>query len=155
MREWLSGGAPPCQGGGRGFDPRLALSYIKEDISMRYPLFIYSSTAVLEGSIFSSADSVRAKRLPPATSAVSRSHKVFHSKLRKKNFISWHEYHVMILFYSLLIQHTREWLSGGAPPCQGGGRGFDPRLALFFILWEALILLASHICCLEISCRHL
>ena len=26
----------------------------------------------------------------------------------------------------------REWLSGGAPPCQGGGRGFDPRLALFF-----------------------
>ena len=21
MREWLSGGAPPCQGGGRGFDP--------------------------------------------------------------------------------------------------------------------------------------
>jgi len=55
---------------------------------MRYPLFIYSSTSVLEGSIFSSADSVRAKRLPQATSAVSRSHKVFHSKLRKKNFIS-------------------------------------------------------------------
>ena len=27
----------------------------------------------------------------------------------------------------------REWLSGGAPPCQGGGRGFDSRLALFFI----------------------
>ncbi len=27
-------------------------------------------------------------------------------------------------------QYTREWLSGGAPPCQGGGRGFDPRLAL-------------------------
>ena len=27
----------------------------------------------------------------------------------------------------------REWLSGGAPPCQGGGRGFDPRLALFAI----------------------
>ena len=25
MREGLSGGAPPCQGGGRGFDPRLAL----------------------------------------------------------------------------------------------------------------------------------
>ena len=31
MREWLSGGAPPCQGGGRGFDPRLALW------KMRYP----------------------------------------------------------------------------------------------------------------------
>ena len=26
MREWLSGGTPPCQGGGRGFDPRLALT---------------------------------------------------------------------------------------------------------------------------------
>ena len=26
MREWLSGRAPPCQGGGRGFDPRLALT---------------------------------------------------------------------------------------------------------------------------------
>ena len=25
MREWLSGGAPPCQGGGRGVAPRLAL----------------------------------------------------------------------------------------------------------------------------------
>ena len=22
MREWLSGGAPPCQGGGRGRSPR-------------------------------------------------------------------------------------------------------------------------------------
>ena len=27
----------------------------------------------------------------------------------------------------------REWLSGGAPPCQGGGRGFDSRLALFCV----------------------
>ena len=32
MREWLSGGAPPCQGGGRGFDPRLAL--VKTRISV-------------------------------------------------------------------------------------------------------------------------
>ena len=29
----------------------------------------------------------------------------------------------------------REWLSGGAPPCQGGGRGFDPRLALFNLIF--------------------
>ena len=29
MREWLSGGAPPCQGGGRGFDPRLALLFLR------------------------------------------------------------------------------------------------------------------------------
>ncbi len=27
----------------------------------------------------------------------------------------------------------REWLSGGASPCQGEGRGFDSRLALFHI----------------------
>ena len=33
----------------------------------------------------------------------------------------------------------REWLSGGAPPCQGGGRGFDPRLALLLFVAEALI----------------
>ena len=33
----------------------------------------------------------------------------------------------------------REWLSGGAPPCQGGGRGFDPRLALFFILLKNVV----------------
>ena len=32
MREWLSGGAPPCQGGGRGFDPRLALLYFKSQM---------------------------------------------------------------------------------------------------------------------------
>ena len=28
----------------------------------------------------------------------------------------------------------REWLSGIASPCQGEGRGFDPRLALFFYI---------------------
>ena len=37
MREWLSGGAPPCQGGGRGFDPRLALE--KRTIPSRYRSF--------------------------------------------------------------------------------------------------------------------
>ena len=33
----------------------------------------------------------------------------------------------------------REWLRGGAPPCQGGGRGFESRLALFLMVAEALI----------------
>ena len=30
------------------------------------------------------------------------------------------------------VEHSnkREWLSGGASPCQGEGRGFDSRLAL-------------------------
>ena len=37
------------------------------------------------------------------------------------------------------LYDMREWLSGGAPPCQGGGRGFDPRLALFLFVAEALI----------------
>ena len=27
----------------------------------------------------------------------------------------------------------REWLSGGVSPCQGEGRGFESRLALFFV----------------------
>ena len=35
----------------------------------------------------------------------------------------------------------REWLSGGAPPCQGGGRGFDPRLALFFYIFRSFLCL--------------
>ena len=26
-----------------------------------------------------------------------------------------------------------EWLSGGASPCQGEGRGFESRLVLFYI----------------------
>ena len=32
MREWLSGGASPCQGEGRGFDPRLALIFFCKNI---------------------------------------------------------------------------------------------------------------------------
>ena len=32
MREWLRGGAPPCQGGGRGFESRLALFLIAESL---------------------------------------------------------------------------------------------------------------------------
>ena len=32
----------------------------------------------------------------------------------------------------------REWLRGGAPPCQGGGRGFESRLALFYYIIRSL-----------------
>ena len=42
MREWLSGGAPPCQGGGRGFDPRLALGKKNDTKSVS---FFFSSPA--------------------------------------------------------------------------------------------------------------
>ena len=41
MREWLSGGAPPCQGGGRGFDPRLALEKERYQIG----IVLFSSPA--------------------------------------------------------------------------------------------------------------
>ena len=33
MREWLSGRASPCQGEGRGFESRLALSYFTDGLS--------------------------------------------------------------------------------------------------------------------------
>ncbi len=86
MREWLSGGAPPCQGGGRGFDPRLAL----------------------EGGF--------------RVACMGGSELFF--------FLSLTKAEVSIIIY-FVLRNMREWLSGGAPPCQGGGRGFDPRLALF------------------------
>ena len=33
----------------------------------------------------------------------------------------------------------REWLSGGVSPCQGEGRGFESRLALFLFAGYLLI----------------
>ena len=41
-------------------------------------------------------------------------------------------------FENIMITFMREWLRGGAPPCQGGGRGFESRLALFCCLTGAL-----------------
>ena len=49
----------------------------------------------------------------------------------------------------------REWLSGGAPPCQGGGRGFDPRLALFLFGSGSPILRGFRCFLLFKSGRHL
>ena len=45
MREWLSGGAPPCQGGGRGFDPRLALCKTTKRTSEWEVLFCHPGSA--------------------------------------------------------------------------------------------------------------
>ena len=44
MREWLSGIASPCQGEGRGFDPRLALFifYKKPREIARFLIFLLS-----------------------------------------------------------------------------------------------------------------
>ena len=49
MREWLSGGAPPCQGGGRGFDPRLALLKTLDfsSVFLFYVVFHVASSSVL------------------------------------------------------------------------------------------------------------
>ena len=59
MREWLSGGAPPCQGGGRGFDPRLALFNAKKQHPKRVLFFrLNEPNPGLEGSEVSPAGSV-------------------------------------------------------------------------------------------------
>ena len=62
MREWLSGGAPPCQGGGRGFDPRLALE--KRTIPNWYRSFFSSPILGSKVRCLRSAP-VRAGRGPP------------------------------------------------------------------------------------------
>ena len=68
MREWLSGGAPPCQGGGRGFDPRLALE--KRTIPNRYRSF-FRALPGLESSM-STLRSGRRRRTSPGCSATPR-----------------------------------------------------------------------------------
>ena len=45
MREWLRGGAPPCQGGGRGFESRLALAKMYENPSNARVFFFFLATA--------------------------------------------------------------------------------------------------------------
>ena len=61
MREWLSGGAPPCQGGGRGFDPRLALE--KRTIPNRYRSF-FRALPALESSMSTLRSGPRSPRSP-------------------------------------------------------------------------------------------
>ena len=41
MHEWLSGGVSPCQGEGRGFESRLALYVIYEEIRLSPGLLSY------------------------------------------------------------------------------------------------------------------
>lgn len=60
-REWLSGGAPPCQGGGRGFDPRLALE--KRTIPNRYRSF-FRALPGLESSMSTLRSGPRRPRSP-------------------------------------------------------------------------------------------
>ena len=76
MREWLSGGAPPCQGGGRGFESRLALLFFTGDESS--PVFIlFQQEEFFSISLFVSPSNFFAK---PSKSA-------FSSNCRQRNFV--------------------------------------------------------------------
>ena len=68
MREWLSGGAPPCQGGGRGFDPRLALE--KRTIPIGIVLFFEPCWA-RKFDVYAPLRSAQAE-VPRTSCAVSR-----------------------------------------------------------------------------------
>ena len=65
MREWLSGGAPPCQGGGRGFDPRLALLKQTKGHPRGCPFCLFRGTAVPRSSIVSASLRSAQGRGPP------------------------------------------------------------------------------------------
>ena len=41
----------------------------------------------------------------------------------------------------------REWLSGGVSPCQGEGRGFESRLALFLFIRKSSVYYGLRIFC--------
>ena len=49
MREWLRGGAPPCQGGGRGFESRLALLFLGSPVISGLPIFVCPCWANFNG----------------------------------------------------------------------------------------------------------
>ena len=74
MREWLSGGAPPCQGGGRGFDPRLALSKDnKKDFRMGSPFLLFEKCeALLETQLLGSLGSISRRAKAPPRSCQSQ-----------------------------------------------------------------------------------
>ena len=102
MREWLSGGAPPCQGGGRGFDPRLALLLCNKMGTLTGAHFycISEPNPGLEGSI---------SRLPPrslllTSSEVSAGHPQPVSRffcLFLRNLV------VLVLFMLHFVLHKR------------------------------------------------
>ncbi len=69
MREWLSGGAPPCQGGGRGVDPRLALE--KRTIINRYRSFFRALVWARKFDVYAPLRSAQSE-VPRTSCAVSR-----------------------------------------------------------------------------------
>ena len=77
MREWLSGGAPPCQGGGRGFDPRLALSKITKRTSELEVLFLLSEKCgtLLDTQLLGSLGSISRDAKAPLGRASAKVHR--------------------------------------------------------------------------------
>ena len=69
MREWLSGGAPPCQGGGRGFDPRLALG--KKNDTKSVSFFFSSPARARRFDVYAPLRSAQSE-VPRTSCAVSR-----------------------------------------------------------------------------------
>ena len=115
MREWLSGGAPPCQGGGRGFDPRLALE--KRTIPNRYRSF-FRALPGLESSMSTLRSGPRSPR-SPGPRAPSRA--CLHGKFQKQKVlrICFGSYRSFILY-----AHDRGTRLYWAVPYRwGGGRG--------------------------------
>ena len=115
MREWLSGGAPPCQGGGRGFDPRLALE--KRTIPNRYRSF-FRALPGLESSMSTLRSGPRSPR-SPGPRAPSRA--CLHGKFQKQKGIR-----ICSGSYSsfILYAHDRGTRLYWAVPYRwGGGRG--------------------------------
>lgn len=115
MREWLSGGAPPCQGGGRGFDPRLALE--KRTIPNRYRSF-FRALPGLESSMSTLRSGPRSPR-SPGPRAPSRA--CLHGKFQKQKVlrICFGSYRSFILYAH--VRGTRLYWAG--PYRWGGGRG--------------------------------
>ena len=115
MREWLSGGAPPCQGGGRGFDPRLALE--KRTIPNRYRSF-FRALPGLESSMSTLRSGPRSPR-SPGPRAPSRA--CLHGKFQKQKVlrICFGSYRSFILY-----AHDRGTRLYWAVPYRwGGGTG--------------------------------
>ena len=115
MREWLSGGAPPCQGGGRGFDPRLALK--KRTIPNRYRSF-FRALPGLESSMSTLRSGPRSPR-SPGPRAPSRA--CLHGKFQKQKVlrICFGSYRSFILY-----AHDRGTRLYWAVPYRwGGGTG--------------------------------
>ena len=105
MREWLSGGAPPCQGGGRGFDPRLALVTRKGDIRMNITFFLFRAQFWARSSIVSAP--LRSAQNPRSTGPLvpSRAYAQFWARRFKLYIICLFAMVLDLSIYNILFHH--------------------------------------------------